>query len=163
MSDFMVRVAKDYTSFSSGHFITYEGSKCESLHGHNYYVAASVAGPLCGYGYVLDFTMLKRLLRAICDQLDHRVLLPSRNPFLLLTEQEDSVTVRYRDKNYVFPEDDVLLLPISNTTAEMLAEWIGLALESNLVQQGVDGVQILEVEVEETRGQSASWRKRYCI
>ena len=46
MSAFRVRVEKDYTVFSAGHFITYEGHLCEALHGHNYRVAAGFEGPL---------------------------------------------------------------------------------------------------------------------
>ena len=33
---FKVRVTKDNFVFCSGHFISYEGDKCERLHGHNY-------------------------------------------------------------------------------------------------------------------------------
>jgi hypothetical protein len=41
-----VRVAKDTLVFSAAHFITFAGNVCERLHGHNYRVAAEVAGPL---------------------------------------------------------------------------------------------------------------------
>ncbi len=33
---YKVHVSKDYLVFCSGHFISFEGSKCERLHGHNY-------------------------------------------------------------------------------------------------------------------------------
>ena len=43
---FKVRVTKDHLVFCSGHFISYEGDKCERLHGHNYRAAVEVEGDL---------------------------------------------------------------------------------------------------------------------
>lgn len=45
MPSFKIRVTKNYTVFCAGPFITYEGDKCEPLHGHNYH-AASIEGEL---------------------------------------------------------------------------------------------------------------------
>jgi 6-pyruvoyltetrahydropterin/6-carboxytetrahydropterin synthase len=159
MPSFRVHVTKDYTVFCAGHFITYEGDKCEPLHGHNYRVDASVAGELDENAYVFNFTTLKKILRAICNRLDHRMLLPLNNPRLRLSEEGPSVSVRYRERLYVFPREDVVLLPIPNTTAEMLAQWIGGEIESALREQGADNLTMLEVEVEESFGQSAFCRK----
>lgn len=161
MPSFKIRVSKDYTVFSAGHFITYEGDKCESLHGHNYRVAASVEGPLTTDSYVVDFSVVKKLLRAICDRLDHRVLLPQDNPLLTLREEGPGISVHYRAKQYVFPREEVFLLPISNTTAERLAEWIGKELEASLREMGLDTLEMLEVEVEESFGQSAFCRMEF--
>jgi len=161
MPSFKVRVSKDYTVFSAGHFITYEGDKCESLHGHNYRVAASVEGPLTADSYVIDFGVLKKLLRAICDRLDHRTLLAQDNPLLIIVEDGSSICVQYREKRYMFPRDEVILLPIPNTTAERLAEWIGKELEVSLHSMGVGTLTMLEVEVEESFGQSAVCRRDY--
>ena len=36
---YKVRVTKDHLVFCAGHFISYEGDKCERLHGHNYRAA----------------------------------------------------------------------------------------------------------------------------
>ncbi len=157
-SQFKVRVTKDYTVFCAGHFITYEGDKCEALHGHNYRAAVVVEGPLGEDAYVFDFITLKRLLRAVCDRLDHKMLLPLENPHLTLTDDGVSVTVRYRHKHYVFPSDEVVRLPIPNTTAEKLAEWIGGELWPALAQQDGGALTALEVEVEESFGQSATCR-----
>ena len=43
---YKVRVTKDHLVFCSGHFISYEGDKCERLHGHNYRASVEVEGPL---------------------------------------------------------------------------------------------------------------------
>jgi hypothetical protein len=42
------------------------------------------------------------------------------------------VHVRYRDREWVFPRDDCVLLPIENTTAELLARYIALRLLEDL-------------------------------
>lgn len=158
MPDFRVRVTKDYTVFCAGHFITYEGDRCETLHGHNYRAAASLEGSLNANHYVFDFVTFKKLLRAVCDRLDHRMLLPLHNPLIVVTQDDREVEVVFRDRRYVFPREDCVLLPIANTTAELLAEWIAGELKAEIVRSGTSGLTTLEVEVEETVGQTAYCR-----
>ena len=79
---FKVRVTKDHLVFCSGHFISYEGDKCERLHGHNYRAAVEVEGDLDENHYVFDFIALKHRTKAITDELDHRMMLPTRNPHI---------------------------------------------------------------------------------
>lgn len=155
---YRVRVTKDYTVFCSGHFITYEGDQCETAHGHNYRAAASLEGELNANAYVFDFVTLKKLLRAVCDRLDHRMLLPLHNPHFILEQDDLSVTLRHGAKRYVFPREDCVLLPVPNTTAEQLAAWIAGELRAALTQRQAAGLRALEVEVEETFGQSAFCR-----
>jgi 6-pyruvoyltetrahydropterin/6-carboxytetrahydropterin synthase len=152
---YRVRVTKDHLVFCSGHFISYEGNKCERLHGHNYRTAVEVEGPLDLNHYVFDFIALKRHTRAITDELDHRMLLATRNPLIVVEERSASVHVRYRDREWVFPRDDCVLLPIENTTAELLARYIALRLADELLRQHGYRPEVLRVEVEESIGQSA--------
>ena len=152
---FKVYVSKDYTVFCAGHFITYQGDKCEGLHGHNYRAAATLEGQLNEAGYVFDFAILKRILRTICDQLDHRMLLPRDNPLLEITDDGSSVLVSYGQKKYMFPREEVVLLPIVNTTAEKLAEWVGDQIQAELSKLTPHDLTRLEVEIEESFGQSA--------
>src|SRR6186997_639011 len=103
---YKVRVSKDYLVFCCGHFISYEGDKCERLHGHNYRAAVEIEGPLDANHYVFDFIALKARTKAIVDEMDHHMLLATRNPLIRLEEQGDAVRVRYRDREWVFPRDD---------------------------------------------------------
>jgi 6-pyruvoyltetrahydropterin/6-carboxytetrahydropterin synthase len=157
-SPFRVRIEKDYTVFCSGHFITYDGHECEPLHGHNYRAAAALEGGIDENAYVFDFTKLKRALRAIVDRLDHRMLLPTRSALIRVTESGAEVQATYGDKRYVFPRTDVVLLPIPNTTAEMLAWWIAQELRRTLTSLP-PGITALEVEVDESSGQRAFYRE----
>ena len=156
---FRVRVEKDYTVFSAGHFITYDGHECESLHGHNYRAAVGLEGDLDENAYVFDFTRLKRGLKAVVDRLDHKMLLPAESPLIRVERQGDHVQATYKGKRYVFPASDVVLLPIPNTTAEMLARWIARELRRDLAETLPPGLTALEVEVEESFGQRAFYRQ----
>ena len=156
MSAYKIRVEKDHTVFCAGHFITYNGHECEPLHGHNYRVAAGLEGPLDENAYVFDFTRLKRLLKEIVERLDHRMLLPARNERIRVEEEGDHVLATYDAKRYVFPRSDVMVLPIPNTTAEMLACWIAGQLREALRSVKLSAI---EVEVEESFGQRAFYRE----
>ena len=157
---FSVTVSKEYLSFSAAHFITLAGHQCESLHGHNYRAGITVEGqvdPECAF--VVDFAVLKRILRPYVQAMDHRVLLPTTNPKLILKESGDRMVVDYLGaERFVFPRSNVSLLPISNTTAEMLAEYLALRVRDDLRAEGLTLVTALEIEVEESKGQSAYCR-----
>jgi 6-pyruvoyltetrahydropterin/6-carboxytetrahydropterin synthase len=158
---FKVRVTKDHLVFCSGHFISYEGDRCERLHGHNYRTAVEVESELDNNFYVFDFIALKKRTKLITDDLDHRMMLPTRNPFIQVDEQARDIRVRYGDREWQFPRDDCILLPIENTTAELLARHIGERLLKDLKAQYQFVPEVLRVEVEENIGQSATyeWRR----
>lgn len=158
MPEYRVRVTKDYTVFCAAHFITYEGDRCEMLHGHNYRAAAMVEGGLNANHYVFDFVTLKKILREVCDRLDHRMLLPRDNPLIAVADDGREIEVIFRDRRYIFPREDCVILPIANTTAELLAEWIGGEVRAALRERAASGLTALEIEVDETVGQTAYCR-----
>jgi 6-pyruvoyltetrahydropterin/6-carboxytetrahydropterin synthase len=158
---FKIRVLKDQLVFCAAHFITYEGDKCERLHGHNYRAAVEVEGPLDINYYVFDFIALKHCLRRLTEELDHRMLLPTRNPHLRLEETEQAVRLSYRDREWLFPRSDCVLLPLENTTAELLARYLAERLSEELRRQYHFQPTVLRVEVEENVGQSATCELRF--
>src|SRR5437870_11355783 len=95
---YKVRVTKDHLVFCSGHFISYEGDKCERLHGHNYRTSVEVQGPLDENRYVFDFIALKHLTKAVTDELDHRMMLPTKNPAIHVEATARRVEVRYGER-----------------------------------------------------------------
>jgi 6-pyruvoyltetrahydropterin/6-carboxytetrahydropterin synthase len=157
---FKVSVSKEYLGFSSAHFITLTGHQCESLHGHNYRVGLTVEGgvdPECAF--VVDFAVLKRIVRPYVQNLDHRVILPTVNPKLVLTTEGDRMVVDYLGaRQFVFPVSNCALLPISNTTAEMIAEYLAHRLRDDLRKEGLAHLDAIEVEVEESVGQAGYYR-----
>jgi 6-pyruvoyltetrahydropterin/6-carboxytetrahydropterin synthase len=157
---FKVRVTKDHLVFCSGHFISYEGNKCERLHGHNYRATVEVEGGLDENFYVFDFIALKHRTKAITDELDHRMMLATRNALIAVEEKAGSVRVRYGEREWVFPRDDCVLLPIENTTAELLAQYVAQRLLEDLWRHHRYAPEVLRVEVEENIGQSATCELR---
>jgi 6-pyruvoyltetrahydropterin/6-carboxytetrahydropterin synthase len=157
MSEYRVVVGKEVLVFAAAHFITFGDGGCESLHGHNYRVGVTLTGVLDRHSLVYDFIALRRDMEDLLSELDHRLLLPASNPDLKLTSAGSEVEVRHGDRRYVFPESDVVVLPVPNTTAEKIAEYLGGRLAAELRKARADTVERLEVEVEETPGQSAFW------
>ena len=158
---FKVRVTKDHLVFCCGHFISYRGHHCERLHGHNYRAAVEVEGPLTEDFYVFDFVALKARTKEITDELDHHMLLATKNAVIEVEDGAASVRVRYEDREWVFPRGDCVLLPIENTTAELLARYICGRLVEALRTEEQFVPDVLRVEVEEAPGQSATveWKR----
>lgn len=152
---YRVRVTKDHLVFSAAHFITYAGSICERLHGHNWRTAVELTGPLDENQYVFDFIALRDALQKIVDGLDHRVLLPTKHDRIAVTVSDTEVEARFEDRRWVFPREDCILLPIENTTAERIAQWIGCQLREDLRRRENVLIESIRIEVEENFGQWA--------
>jgi 6-pyruvoyltetrahydropterin/6-carboxytetrahydropterin synthase len=136
---YSVELEKEAFVFSAAHFITFNGDVCERLHGHNYSVRASVAGPLDDNHYVIDFLAVRDALVALTRELDHYVLLPTRHPLIRVVERSTAsgaeVEATFRERRWVFPREDCVLLPVENTTAELLARYLANRLIDELEKQ----------------------------
>jgi 6-pyruvoyl tetrahydropterin synthase/QueD family protein len=154
--EFSVRV--DGIRFASAHMATF-GGKCEPLHGHSYQVEAEVEGRLTDDSWVVDFQELKALLRHDCAELDHKFILQCESRLLQLAKSNGAWTVSTpQGRSYQFPLEDVAALPIDNSTAERLAEWLCRRLWSNLHKAESRGIRAVIVDVWEGPGQKASFR-----
>jgi 6-pyruvoyltetrahydropterin/6-carboxytetrahydropterin synthase len=154
---YYVRLEKECHVFSAAHFITFNGDICERLHGHNYGVSVEVDGPLDVNQYVVDFIALRDGLRQITDELDHHVLLPTQHPLIRVLVGEREVEVTFADRRWIFPRGDCVLLPVSNTTAELVARYIGQRLLPVLDERLGFRPHRLKVGVDENRGQWGVW------
>ena len=121
MQKYTVRVSKDYLGFCAAHFIVFGNNVCERLHGHNYQVAAEIEDDLKADHLVFDFIEFKKILQGITDSLDHRMLIPLNSDTLGVEVTEEKVRISSEEKEWIIPRDDCVLLPIENTTAELLA------------------------------------------
>ena len=160
-SAFTVAVRKEDLVFAAAHFITLPGHRCEALHGHNYRAGVELAGDVeSETWYVYDFVALKQLMRRLVGQLDHKVLLPATNPALTVRENKGTVAVTYDGRpRYAFPATDCVVLPIPNTTVEMLAKYLAGQVKNELKAQGAAHVRSLAIEVEENFGQGATYHE----
>lgn len=155
MQEFRVRISKDDLTFSAGHFITLGGGECERLHGHNYRVAAELAGPLDENYYVVDFGAVNHALKTILKRLDHRMLLPTEHPLIQVDAGDQQVEVTFAERHWTFPREDCVLLPIENTTAELLARHVATGLLNALESATGRRPDMVRIEVEECPGQTA--------
>jgi 6-pyruvoyltetrahydropterin/6-carboxytetrahydropterin synthase len=154
---YRVRLDKEYLVFSAAHFITFDGNVCERLHGHNYRVSAEVRGPLDENHYVFDFIALRDSLRAILDELEHRVMLPADHHSIRVTADDREVTATFEDRRWIFPREDCVILPVANTTAELMARYLGHRLADSLEQRTGARPAELSIGVDENHGQWAFW------
>ncbi len=154
-----VTVERNTLRFAAAHFATFEG-QCEALHGHNYDVSVEVEGELTEDAWVIDFSALKSMTRALCQELDHKFLLQRDSKVLQIDEGKSNWKIRFRERGWVFPKSDVLPLPIDNTTAERLAEWFAGRLREALAVRGATNVTSLTAGIEEMPGQAGWWTER---
>jgi len=159
--EYRVSVTKDYLVFSSAHFITFAGHRCEGLHGHNYRVRVTVEGALNKEAwFVFDFVELKGIMKRLCDEIDHLVLLPLDSDRVKVVEDGEIVRVSVDGKpRYTFPRRDCALLPIPNTTVEMLAKLLTTRLKTAIGAEASKPLTAIEMEVEENFGQTAVYRE----
>lgn len=156
---YKIVVEKGELHFSAAHFILL-GGKCERLHGHNYTVSVELTGGLGEDHYVFDFVALKKIGRQICDSLDHHFLLPQRSADLDVKRNNGEWEIRYADRRYVLPAEDVFVLPVDSITAERLAEYICHRLIEALPESAVDNLTGVTIGVEEAPGQTAFYHSR---
>ena len=153
---FTLNFGKESYKFSCSHFTVFGAQIAERMHGHNYRLHVSVSFSSINEetGMALDFNTVKPRIRELCDNLDERILIPLNNPFLAITENENELEVRFGQKRYVLPREDVRLLPLANITCEELSRHMAQALQPLLPPQ----ITALSVTVEETHGQSATYQ-----
>jgi 6-pyruvoyltetrahydropterin/6-carboxytetrahydropterin synthase len=143
--------------FSSAHII-HEYEKCGRLHGHTYAVHVKIFGKPDSKGIIIDFSLLKNVLRDIVNELDHKVLIPEKSLKAKIEKKKDSVKINAMGKIFVFPTSDCIFLPIKSTSAENLAGYI---LEKFIKKMDLPGhVEFVEIGVDEGYGQGARISKK---
>ena len=154
MTSYAVRVSPGELHFNAAHFITFDRS-CENIHGHNFHLKIEARGDNTDDAFVIDFVMLNRLAAAVCEELHDGVLLPTASEEIQVMVRDDGlVEIRSYDKYFVLSRESCILLPIPNTTAEMLARHVSDRLLAELRERRALGnLQHLEVAIEEADNQ----------
>lgn len=150
---FAVDITKEQFVFSAAHFITFAGDICERIHGHNYGVRVRVEGPLDENRYVVDFIALRDAVLEQTTALDHHVILPRDHKEILVSSDEQETTARFRDRRWVFPNEDCVILPVANTTAEEIARVIAERVIEKTYDKFGRALTQIEVAVDENHGQ----------
>jgi 6-pyruvoyltetrahydropterin/6-carboxytetrahydropterin synthase len=154
---FRVVLAKEDFKFACAHFTVFGEGRAELLHGHNYRVAVEVGGErLDGHGLLLDVARFKVEIRRLCAELDSRTLVPEACPLVEVERRGDEVEVRFDHRRYLLPAADALMLPLANSSMELLARMLWERLAPALAGGGVD---TLSVSVEESAGQRCVYER----
>ena len=119
-------------TFAAGHALRNYRGKCENVHGHNYRVRVTIEGEsLNEAGLLVDFSELKRVLRATIEKLDHVFL------------------------NDVAPFDEI------NPSAENMAHYFYTEVTEGLGGvERPNPVRVAEVKIWETDSAAAAYRPR---
>ncbi len=84
--------------FSSGHFLRDYYGKCENPHGHNYRVLVTLAGTdLEPNGLLLDFKLLKQVLKPTVEYLDHHMI-NELEPFTTINPSAENLARYFFDR-----------------------------------------------------------------
>jgi 6-pyruvoyltetrahydropterin/6-carboxytetrahydropterin synthase len=139
--------------FSACHFIP-NHPKCGRLHGHTYAMSVKIIGAQINH-FVMDFEDLKQKVGDICDALDHKTLLASQDDDVHISYTRRGnvdVTVEMSRKQYRFPKEDVIILPISSVSAEDLCSYL---LDELCKKLDISNVAEVSVRLDEGLGQGA--------
>ena len=159
---FSIEVAKDYFNFASAHFLIFANGRREPLHGHNYQVSVALEGELDQSGVVLDFITFKPMVKQVCDDLDHRTLIQTKNPIINVHQRAREVEIVYKKQKLLLPRGDVILLPLVNTSTELLAEHVAKQVRRRVRQKfPATKITFMQVAVEEARGQRGIYRSEF--
>ncbi|MFT7133678.1 MAG: 6-pyruvoyltetrahydropterin/6-carboxytetrahydropterin synthase [Cyclobacteriaceae bacterium] len=155
-----VEIAKQALNFSIAHFTIFSATNREDLHGHNFQLECKVTAPLAEDGLLFDYGILKKLLRALCDEIDEQVILPGHSPYLQLSNDDGYIIAHFNGERIPFLPRDVTVLPIANTTVEEFSHYFLEKLKNDtLIQQ--NAIVALSVKVSSSPGQYgiADWRQ----
>jgi 6-pyruvoyltetrahydropterin/6-carboxytetrahydropterin synthase len=84
--------------FPAGHSLRNYHGKCENVHGHNYRVRVTVNGPdVDENGLLVDFAVVKKLVRAVKDRLDHQFL-NDLEPFDKINPSAENIAKYFYDE-----------------------------------------------------------------
>lgn len=156
--------------FSSAHIIPGHES-CGFIHGHSYFVDVEIEGERAGeFDFVVDFKDVKEYAKAICDELDHRLLIPVYNDLIEFEDfdkekdsifdlkKQKSVYFKVDGKGYTIPSFDCVFLPLPYTSAEELSKFFAETLAKKL-SETYDNLTYVSACVNEGIGQGAVYRK----
>jgi 6-pyruvoyltetrahydropterin/6-carboxytetrahydropterin synthase len=78
-----------------------------------------------------------------------------------IKEADGEWEIRFENKRYVFPAEDVLVLPVDSITAERLAEYVCGQLIDSVKEQERLSLTSITVGVEEAPGQTAFYQHSF--
>lgn len=155
---YVLLLRKESFKFSCSHFTIFSATHAERLHGHNYRLSVNVALKSLdqNIGMAFDFNEIKPVIQKTCNELDEYILIAEKSPYLEIKKVAKSIEVNFAKKNYVFPLEDVRLLPIVNVSTEELARYVSEKIVEYVKPKKLP-IHSISVTVKETQGQGVSY------
>jgi len=155
-----IEISKQAHNFSIGHFTIFSQTEREDLHGHNFQLQCNVTASLGEDGLIFDYAILKKIMKALCDELDEQTILPSKSPFLDISEDDAYIIAKFDKEKLYFLKRDVTVLDIANSTIEEFSYYFLNTLKDHPELQD-KGIISLTVKIYSNPGQCgvANWSK----
>lgn len=150
-----IELNKEALNFSIAHFTIFNATEREDLHGHNYQLECKATAPLADTGLLFDYAILKKMLRAMCDEIDEKMILPSQSPHLKIEHGNDYTYGIFNGERIPFLPRDLIILPIANSTVEELSHYF-LDRVLNHPDLADAGIVELNIKILSSPGQGAS-------
>jgi 6-pyruvoyltetrahydropterin/6-carboxytetrahydropterin synthase len=152
-----IHIARTQYKFSCAHMTVFPDGSKERLHGHNYFIAATLELADVSFERLIPFQLIKDELGRLCQEWKEHTLVPLDNPFFeLLRDDGDEYEFKLCGKRYVLPREDVLPLPIDNIAVEPLANHFAEIFLARIRPHVGDNLLGLDIQISEVPGQGAS-------
>lgn len=150
-----IEIAKQALNFSAAHFTIFTETEREDLHGHNFQVECELTSPIDDNGLIFDYSLIKRVVKEICDELDEKTILPEKSPYLKLVRETDYLFAEYHDERIPFLYRDVITLPIANASVEELSYYFldRMLTHKEIVQQDI---REMTIKISSSPGQNGT-------
>ncbi|QVJ03299.1 6-carboxytetrahydropterin synthase [Nocardiopsis eucommiae] len=123
-------------AFGAAHAGLHQG-RFEALHGHTYTCRLDLVGTLDPEGVVTDFVPVRQALAEAIAPLQRRTLMPAHAPAPVRLHHEDGMfVIEDGHRRFALPVQDVVLLPVVNTSTELLGQYL-----LDQVRPHLDGVE----------------------
>ncbi len=139
--------------FSASHFIPFH-SKCKRLHGHDYAVDIKIKGQPEN-GMIMDFVVIKKVIREILEEMDHRLIVPTKSKDIKYVNQGENLLIEYEGKTLSIPNEFIYKCEITHSSSEELSRYICHLILSKV--KFPSNVNEIELTLYEGPGQSATW------
>ena len=129
-----MKIAKEFR-WEMGHRLRFHEGKCKNLHGHSYKLLVEIEGDLEGFGMVMDYYDMKKIIGPIVDELDHAFLVNKDDKELIKSLEKmnsDKVVVEFE------------------TTAENICGYFLDKIKKSDLPSNVKKIKVMVYETENT-------------
>ncbi len=141
-SEYMVIFIENITNIDYAHFMADYPGKCRATHAHSsYYVDVVIGGFKASDGMVVDFNIVKRIVKDVVNEFDHKLVV---NKKYVVAVKDRHVRIYYETvegiHDYTLPISEVKILdeePTIENITKYIAEEILKRMPGNVTSVGV--------------------------